>query len=45
MREKSQFGAYLGAQWDLDESGSVYVEYQLTGDAWAVGLGGLWRTE
>jgi opacity protein-like surface antigen len=39
IEEKSQFGGYAGAHLDVDENTSCFLEYQLTGDAWAVGLG------
>ena len=45
VTEQSQFGGYAGAQWDLDDRSSMYIEYQSTGDAWGVGLGAFWRTE
>ena len=39
IEEESQFGGYAGAHLDVDENTSCYIEYQLTGDAWAIGLG------
>ncbi len=39
IEEKSQFGGYLGAHLDVDENTSCFIEYQLTGDAWGIGLG------
>lgn len=45
VREESQFGGYLGVQWDAFEDASFYAEYQFTGDAWGVGLGFVWRFE
>ncbi len=39
IEEESQFGGYAGAHLDVDENTSCYIECQLTGDAWAIGLG------
>ena len=39
IEEESQFGAYAGAHLDVDENTSCYLEFQLTGDAWGIGLG------
>jgi hypothetical protein len=39
LEEKSQFGGYVGANFDVDENTSCFIEYQLTDDAWAFGLG------
>jgi hypothetical protein len=39
LEEKSQFGGYVGANFDVDENTSCFIEYQLTDDAWAIGLG------
>jgi hypothetical protein len=39
LEEKSQFGGYVGANLDVDENTSCFIEYQLTDDAWAIGLG------
>lgn len=43
LEEKSQFGGYVGANFDVDENTSCFIEYQLTDDAWAIGLGGARR--
>ena len=43
IEEKSQFGGYVGANFDVDENTSCFIEYQLTDDAWAIGLGGARR--
>ncbi|MBA7479047.1 hypothetical protein ES707_14478 [subsurface metagenome] len=43
LEEESQFGGYIGTQVDLDENASWFVEYQLTGDAYAVGTGISWK--
>jgi opacity protein-like surface antigen len=43
IEEKSQFGGYFGAYWDMSEVTSYFIECQLTGDAWGVGLCTAWR--
>ena len=45
IEEESLFGAYVGAQWLMAGNATANVELQITGDAWAVGLGAIWRTE
>jgi hypothetical protein len=45
LTEASQFGGYIGAQWDVDENTMANIEIQFTADAWAVGIGGVWRFE
>ena len=39
IEEESQLGGYVGAHLDVDENTSCYLEFQLTGDAWGIGLG------
>jgi opacity protein-like surface antigen len=39
IEEKSQFGGYVGAQLDVDQNTSCIVEFQVTGDAWGIGIG------
>jgi len=39
LKEKSQFGGYVGAHLDVDVNTSCFVECQLTGDAWGIGIG------
>ena len=39
VEEDSQFGGYFGAHLDVDENTSCFIEYQLTGDAWGIGIG------
>jgi hypothetical protein len=39
IEEESQFGGYVGAHLDVDENTSCFIEFQLTGDAWGIGLG------
>jgi opacity protein-like surface antigen len=43
VEQESEFGGYVGAQVDLTDNSSFFVEYQLTGDAWAVGTGINWK--
>lgn len=43
LEQESEFGGYVGAQFDLAESSSVFVEYQMTGDASAIAGGLVWR--
>ena len=43
IREESNFGAYVGAQWDIDENTSWYAEGQFTGDALGFGAGVVWK--
>jgi hypothetical protein len=43
IREKSQFGGYLGAQWRLGENNTLVTEAQITGDAWGIGIGTTWK--
>jgi len=43
IREESIFGAYGGVQWDIAENTSWYAEYQLTGDAYGIGVGVVWK--
>ena len=39
IEEESQFGGYAGAHLDVDANTSCFIEFQLTGDAWGIGLG------
>ena len=43
LKQKSEFGGYVGAQFDLAESSSLFIEYQMTGDASAIAGGIVWR--
>ena len=43
IREKSQFGGYLGAQWKIGDNNTLVTEVQLTGDAWGIGIGTSWK--
>jgi hypothetical protein len=41
IREESEFGFFAGAQGDADQDTSWFVEFQITGDAWGIGIGGV----
>ncbi|MHC4121963.1 MAG: hypothetical protein ACYSSI_00185 [Planctomycetota bacterium] len=43
LEEESKFGGYIGTQIDLAGNSSFFVEYQFTGDAYAVGTGISWK--
>ena len=43
IEQESEFGGFVGAQFDLAENASCCVEYQITGDAQAVCAGIAWR--
>jgi len=43
VEQESEFGGYIGAQFDINENTSCNIEYQLTGDASAIGAGIVWR--
>jgi hypothetical protein len=45
LREESHIGGYVGAQWFVNDNTCAHVEVQFTGDAWAAGVGAVWRTE
>jgi len=43
IEQKSEFGGYIGAMFDLAESSSLFFEYQMTGDASAIAGGIVFR--
>ena len=43
LEQESVFGGYVGVQFDLAESSSLFIEYQMTGDASAIAGGIVWR--
>jgi len=45
IEEQSIFGGYVGAQWLLAEDTTCSIELQVTGDAWAIGVGAIWTFE
>ena len=45
IEEQSIFGGYVGAQWLMAESTTCNIEFQATGDAWAIGVSAIWKFE
>jgi len=43
VHESSQVGGYFGANWEMSDAFDVWVEGQLTGDSWVVGIGAMIR--
>jgi len=43
VEQESEFGGYIGALFDINENVSCNVEYQQTGDAYAICTGLLWK--
>jgi hypothetical protein len=43
LEEKSNFGGYVGAEFDLNPNTSFYAEYQFTGDMQTFGTGISWK--
>ncbi len=43
IREKSQMGGFLGAQWNLGNNNSLITEGQLTNDGWGIGISATWK--
>ncbi|MEJ2705659.1 MAG: hypothetical protein P8Z79_24750 [Sedimentisphaerales bacterium] len=43
IRQDPQIGVFAGAMADADQDTSWYVEFQVTGDAWGIGIGGTRR--
>ena len=41
IHQESEFGVFAGAQGEIDQDTSWFVEFQITGDAWGVGIGGV----
>ena len=41
IEEESLFGGFAGASGEIDKDTSWFVEFQITGDAWGIGIGGL----
>jgi hypothetical protein len=39
IREKSQFGGFVGASWKVADQWNLWGEGQLTGDSWLIGVG------
>jgi hypothetical protein len=45
ISEESQFGGHFGANWELAEQWNLWVEGQVTGDSWLIGVGGVFFPE
>jgi hypothetical protein len=43
IREKSQVGGFLGAQWNLGNNNTLITEGQLTADGWNIGVSATWK--
>ena len=43
LREKSQFGGFLGAQWKLGNNNTLITEGQLTEHSWSMGVSTSWK--
>jgi hypothetical protein len=43
IREESEFGVFVGAQGEANQDMSWFIEFQFTGDAWGIGVGGIGR--
>jgi hypothetical protein len=43
LKQESELGGYVGAQWDFMQNTSLFSEFQLTGDAWGFGTGIGWK--
>ena len=43
LEEDSQFGGYVGAEYDLAENAPLFVELQFTGGGWGLGVGIGWK--
>jgi len=41
IREESEFGVFVGAQGEWDKDTGWFAEFQMTGDAWGIGIGGI----
>jgi hypothetical protein len=41
IREESVFGLFGGALGEVDQNTSWFAEFQVTGDAWGIGIGGI----
>ncbi len=45
IREESQVGGHVGANWSFAEQWNLWVEGQVTGDSWLVGVGAAFTPE
>lgn len=45
VQQKSEIGLYVGGQWLMKDNLYWHADAQFTGNAWGIGMGGLWRVE
>ncbi len=45
LQESTQVGGHFGANWEVSDVFDVWVEGQITGDSWLVGVGAMIRPE
>ncbi len=45
IREQSRFGAHFGTGWEITDVWNLWVEGQVTGDSWLIGIGTFFATE
>ena len=45
IREQSRFGAHFGTSWEITDLWNLWVEGQVTGDSWLIGIGTFFATE
>jgi hypothetical protein len=45
IQEQSQFGAHFGTSWEITDQWNLWVEGQVTGDSWLIGIGTFFATE
>jgi len=45
IQEESQIGAHFGANWEVTSQWNLWVEGQITGDSWLIGIGTFFATE
>lgn len=43
IREKSQVGGFLGAQWKINNNSSLITEGQFTDNGWGIGVSATWK--
>ncbi len=45
LKESSQIGGHVGVSWDFADQWNLWVEGQITGDSWLVGVGAVFTPE
>lgn len=45
IREESRVGGHFGANWEVTDQWNLWVEGQVTGDSWLIGIGTFFATE